>query len=746
MSVTAAQLVFTNVEADRSPVRRRGDQVWLKTPGAFDNAREVQEIAARLSDFKMPQPPSRDPQAHAGWERVQFFATAAGRFVLARSVALTSGDKYNRGGRFHAHALVLEKQEFRRTGSDPFALLDGCTGRWHATPDDSLARGGDWQAGAISAVEIRPGPGTTTAEPLPPPARESGLLPLVRLLLADRVVAVPAPPARVLALARQLFAWLPPKLRERASFDTLSTGLDLGKTPYWLVGAGSPELLRLWRFRSYEMWKPEAGRFDRDPKLDGDPGLFEQWLAARARESDKPPRLDRLRNAWVLSQALDAAQLDGLDLNVLDEDLFGELSVTAAYPKCLAKLVETQIQESLPEALTVAVRPSIEQAVSVHGLVGLRNLQTELTPAKLAATLAKQFAARGAPAPPPDELNSLGQFLDSNSTTLAGNPDALKLRLICRRWRGEWEQLCDELHASALGDEVFRWFVGWALLSLPLRSQVAVGRIHPNAAWVGPLLKCTVPERGAELHHLLEAIAGVSAGFLDEPYMRSPVRLGRDRLHWLIEKLAGPAPVVEEGPDPESATPGPSGDDSTSAEPKTLNLVEEENQEDKQLREQLTGAENRPRAVPSDKEIAEMLRTIKKVKDRGSIPDVTEKLDLIVRRWAGADKSWSELAQFFGRHSFPDPLYVWFAEWSLRSLRFEQEVQVGRLGPDQAWLAPVVSCNDAITARQLQNLVAALLGVYLPAQQTEVIQTVAPAVPDHRRNWILWDLLGRRSQ
>src|SRR5262249_33505014 len=214
----------------------------------------------------------------------------------------------------------------------------------------------------------------------------------------------------------------------------------------------------------------------------------------------------------------------------------------------------------------------------------------------------------------------------------------------------------------------------------------------------------------------------------------------------LFEKLAGPAPVVEEEPESTDADPSRVGDASAIAEPKTLDLVEEASQEDIKLRKYLDQIKNRPWVPLTDQEITDILKAIGKVKDRSSSATDSDMLKLAVKRWGGAAKHWSDLAQDIKQVSFPDSLYVWFADWSLRSLPFDREVQVGRLGPDQAWLAPVLSCEDAVAARQLQNLVAALLGVYLPAQQAAAIETAAPAVPEHRRNWLLWALLGTRAR
>src|SRR5947208_2632673 len=110
--IHAAQLIFTNVEAEQSPRRRRGYQTLFYTRGDLPEA-EVAEIEARL--FYNPK---GDPEP-----KHVFFQTRTGRAVIAHIVCLEQTDQFGRAGRYLAHALILSREEFARAGSDPFSIL-----------------------------------------------------------------------------------------------------------------------------------------------------------------------------------------------------------------------------------------------------------------------------------------------------------------------------------------------------------------------------------------------------------------------------------------------------------------------------------------------------------------------------------------------------------------------------------------------------------------------------------------------
>lgn len=260
-SARATQMIYTNVEADMSPHRQRGAQVWLCSPELTPEQR--QSVARRVSDFRAPRgmpalrpglrpgpTPVAEPAAPTEVRRHVYARTEDGLYVVAQSVPLAEKDKFDRGGRFHAHVLVFTEHEFAGLGYDPFAVIDGW-GRFQRTPSEA----GDWRAGTLDPVEIAAMVEPHGALALPP----DRLVELAALLVGDggKTVVVPAPPHRVLALLRGVFSALPFELRRRAFFDTLSPGDSLAKVWYPLAGGNSPDHVRLWQYRKYVLLDPE---------------------------------------------------------------------------------------------------------------------------------------------------------------------------------------------------------------------------------------------------------------------------------------------------------------------------------------------------------------------------------------------------------------------------------------------------------------------------------------------------------
>src|SRR5262245_59429294 len=144
VTLTAGQLVYTNVEKQHSSAGRDGYQVWLRSPDALGDGDET-ALLTRLGDFE-----SRDI-GDEPLERHLYFTLPSGRIVLARTVPLAETDKFNRTGRFYAHAFVLSPEVFRKLGNDPFAVLDQVT--FQGSVEDG-ERTGDPAKGVLPSLEL----------------------------------------------------------------------------------------------------------------------------------------------------------------------------------------------------------------------------------------------------------------------------------------------------------------------------------------------------------------------------------------------------------------------------------------------------------------------------------------------------------------------------------------------------------------------------------------------------------------
>lgn len=247
----AAQVVYTNVEQERSPHRRRGFQLWLWSKDLPKTV--LDEVELRVNTFVRLTPADEASLREKKPPRRIFAPLVSGGWVmLAEAVPLKESDKFGRGGRFHTHALLFDRDEFLRFGADPFAVFD--SGFAFQTNPEDRSLDGAVQARSLPTAEIEPQSRTT------PPAddRFRALITTVVAAALDPAVndtiALPIPVADADAVIRQVMRLLPPEARLRLSFDTLWTGK--GKHVPRVAGAGTTALLQVWMFRRFVRFDP----------------------------------------------------------------------------------------------------------------------------------------------------------------------------------------------------------------------------------------------------------------------------------------------------------------------------------------------------------------------------------------------------------------------------------------------------------------------------------------------------------
>ena len=255
----AAQVVYTNVEEDRSPHRRRGFQLWLWTK---DLPKPVlDEVEQRLNTFARLTPAEAKQLRESVPRRVFAPLVSGGWVMLAEAVPLDKPDKFGRGGRFHAHALLIDRAEFENAGADPFAVFDSIGDGKVFDLRDPLTRGAEeWKGWAVSDTGL-PRVELHERERKPselPPTFRPLVVDLVAWLLGGppaKTVALPVGVADAEAVVREVHRLLPPSARLGCAFDTLWTGR--GKFPPAVCGAGSAALLQAWAFRQFVRLEPD---------------------------------------------------------------------------------------------------------------------------------------------------------------------------------------------------------------------------------------------------------------------------------------------------------------------------------------------------------------------------------------------------------------------------------------------------------------------------------------------------------
>jgi hypothetical protein len=522
VTLTAGQLVYTNVERERSPSGRDGYQVWLRTPGALGDGDET-ALMTRVGDFEARGIGEEPLTRHL------YFVLPSGRVVLARTVPLAEPDKFRRAGRFYAHAFVLGANEFRKLGNDPFAVLDQVT--FQSSVEEGEATS-DVAAGKLPPVQLSDHGAKRDGSSLDRNQLVALLPSVLRSCGGDKpvMIGVAGSPSAVLSVARDVFAWLPPSLRLACSFDTLSTGRSLTQTPFALVGLPAAGPVR--RYLNLLVFDAQPGEFTQPPP--GTPrGSFDEWLLDRCAESLEPPPLARVEAAYQLGTCLDRGATVTGELADVDALLFEEIACSDAGVTKLERLLRSRLDQTLGSVLGPVVFALAYNWLRSSGLEGLRSLAEPLPPVLLFRWLLSVYAQRT-----PDEIDvetevpALKDVLEQTKG-VEGEAAALRKRLVVLYYRfgRKWSALSKAMRdPKMVPDDVYRWFVERALRRLPIRVIAGVGT-NPGGAWCGPLIGCTHRTAVDDCQRLVAAILGL------DPQDPAAEPLPRDRWAWVVHHL-----------------------------------------------------------------------------------------------------------------------------------------------------------------------------------------------------------------
>lgn len=493
--ILAAQLIYTHVEADQSPSKRRGYQTLFYTHETLNEA-EVQEIEERLVY------PEKEQQT----KRV-FFRTSTGKFTLAQCVSLPDTDKFGRSGRYFAHALVFSPETFAQVGNDPFTVF--CHFPFWKTVEEARAAGevatGNMPPAHVSlALAAQASSLQDTVQPLPEnegkaalPSEHRQLRALLllaaqarRLVEERRALCLLGPADTAYKLLQRLFELLPPPLRALCSFDTLfEPRVSLNRLPYWAVGLPSDKFC-----------KPNLIRFDLRQQqfvvnVDCKPAsAFERWLD-NALRCGLPDVARHAVSAYELGEWLDGRSPKVPTLAKIDNELFQ--TFTKLDPSPLENLVRVRLAQQTGDALGRRVFAQAWNWVKQQGIGGLQHLDQGFEATQLASWITSVYDDP-AQRPSPQELQDLERFVRCHEHE--------RLRLIYLRWARQWQELAAALWQ--LGDENFRRFANWALGTIKMEVEWRIMQQNERGVLIGPFVLC--PEQAVEeTCHLLSALLGV---------------------------------------------------------------------------------------------------------------------------------------------------------------------------------------------------------------------------------------------
>ncbi len=455
-AIEASQHIYTHVEPEQSPRRQGGFQTLLYTRAGLAEA-EVEEMEARLLYF---------PGVTEPVKRV-FFPLAGGKVVIGQIVSLPEPDRLGRKGRYLAHSLVVDGEEFARLGADPFLVWKSFA--WATTVDEALARGdrqsGDMPAAALELPEPMEGIEAARGWPAPELKRLAFLALRAQQMAAGRTtVLCIGEPAQVESALRAALLAVPSGLRARCSFDTYFYRCNMAVTYYWAVGLTEPIV------RPNTVTVDARARLVRGPVDEGPRTAYERWLTGMF-DGGGVDRAIRYRDvAYALAEWLEGRPYDA----ALLEDIPPELSssLLQANPEVVLERLRARLEERLPAVLATRVFEPIARRPNAEEM--LRWLREGVELPILLDTLYELYESARFHPPARDEEKALGNLLQQVEHS--------RLALLYTCWSGQRQAFRSYL--SQLDEEQYRRFVHRALranlvrpfeLLLPERAEAFLG-------------------------------------------------------------------------------------------------------------------------------------------------------------------------------------------------------------------------------------------------------------------------------
>lgn len=521
----AAQLVYTNVEQERSPHRRRGFQLWLWSADLNDRPKVREEVEQRVNTFVRPDATSQ-------FVRFIYAPLACEPLVMcARAVPLDEKDKFGRGGRFHTHALLIDRDEFLRAGADPFAVFDSGFA-FQSDPDDP-ALDEAVRAKSLPAVELTLARRNTTAG-------DDRYRELVATLVAAALdpavadtVAIPVPAADVELVVRQVTALLPPDARLRLSFDTLWTGK--GRHVPRVAGAGTPALLQVWMFRRFVRFDPVRKGIHPPPRLSERAVKLAGWWVDHPELEDVDRRAGAAAVDWALTGPAHPLP-DGLTAAAAEwvARQFSQ-AVADRWRAAKAELVADAVPPALADL--PGVRERALAYLGEWGVDGVGRAVTGIPALDCVHWVSAAVFTRDHLDEPTARAVYSWRYQDRHT-------DSIKLRLAVCRWVPELlEYLCGELRSDAPTRD---WLREYCRRTLPAEYR------HPDAAVEAThrhLLAHASPPPEAEIAEALAARDGWPVEAVDRLrlLLRACGRLGGNPeqflhgrpalFHWAADRL-----------------------------------------------------------------------------------------------------------------------------------------------------------------------------------------------------------------
>lgn len=462
--VTAWQHIFTSVERERSPNRRRGYQTLFYSREGL-NDEDLRILESRAQYYSTPDEPIKR----------QFFWLADRRWVVSQVFALTERDEFGRKGRYLSHSLVFPPGSWQELGQAPFAI-------WAAKPfvsnlDQAFEQGSlkdgnisprelhldlDWQDIALNAARRWPAEALTQLARLAWQAQD--------LHPAGEHVGLRGSPNNVIEVLLVAFLLALPHERRFLTFDTHAVDCNWsGQEYFWAQGTPAGQ-----EGRERFVVNADTRQVEARGLLAREPMPYTRWMERVI----IPERLDHLLacqdwalalNSVIRGEAVDRQVLQSIDPPFIRD--FAELN---------AQDVKQQIEQVIPVGLSPALIQPLLRRIGSDPYRQLRELMGGLTAEGVADMLYETFSTRSLP-PTPADQKALASLAESHGG----------IRRMLRLWEGDaqgWRQELDLLDFSAYREAIMplldnRVIPSWKAISpqhIDDWFQVAITWTHSN--------------------------------------------------------------------------------------------------------------------------------------------------------------------------------------------------------------------------------------------------------------------------
>lgn len=447
--IKAWQHIYANVEKEESPRRRGGYQTLFYTRGPLTEA-EIEEMEARLLYFPLEGEPIKR----------LFFVTSSGKVVVGQIVPLPDPDRIGRGGRYLAHTLIFDPEEFDRLGADPFWVLGRAPFVTQIT--EALERG-TFATGDVAPVDLEPGEETDRGLEAARAWPKSEWLTLTQFALRAEQLAARrwslafiGTPDEVKDALQAVMLAVPAPHRQRCTFDNYFYGCNPTFSYYWAVGL--PEMPDNPNFIPVDVRSHKVvGRSAASPE-----SAYEQWLVATLDTAGLDSVVRHREQAFALCEWLEGRAHDAPLIDTVPPELVR--SVFQANASIVRRRLRERLGEQLPPPLIDHIFEPIYLRDRPAAL--FLSLRDGFAQPHLLGALYQAYASQSFRAPQTLEVQALEAVLRDGD-----HPD---LRLLHACWTGQREQLREEL--SHLDTERYRRCVETAIrfrLTEPLSLLIA---------------------------------------------------------------------------------------------------------------------------------------------------------------------------------------------------------------------------------------------------------------------------------